>query len=309
VLSQAQALELSAIPNIVTTEDTPTASIPFSVNCAAGEHPPAFLIASSNPTLVPNANVRVAQTQTGGMLVITPAANQSGRAIVDVQATDGSITATQSFSITVNPVNDAPTISRIADQMLSESSSSIHVPFTIGDVETPAASLVVTASSSDRALLPNDFIIISGTGATRALTLQPVSGKSGTATMTVTVADGQGSASQEFQVMVGAVNRAPLVNAGADQTIVGTNAAILNGTATDDKAGSVLTTWSIVSNSEHASLVDPTALNTAVRFSRPGIYTLRLTASDGELSGSDDVTIVVAAAQLAAIQGERSNRR
>lgn len=307
--SEARALQLSPIPNVVTSEDTPTAPVPFTISGETTERPAALLITSSNPTLVPEANVRFGRTESGRSLIITPAPNQSGHAIVQVQATDGSITVTQSFSVTVTSQNDAPTISRIPDQTIAETTGTARIPFTIGDVETPAASLTVSASSSDTTLLPSSSIALSGTGANRALTLQPASGKSGTATVTVTVTDGQTSSSQGFQVMIGSVNRAPLVNAGADQTIVGTNAAVLNGTATDDNSSALLTSWSVVSPAANVSLVDANALNTTVHFARPGIYTLRLTVSDGEFSESDEVTIVVAAAQLAAIQAQPKKRR
>jgi PKD repeat protein len=109
-------------------------------------------------------------------------------------------------------------------------------------------------------------------------------------------------------VTVGTVNRAPLTNAGADQMNVGTDAA-LNGTATDENSHGLLTSWSAVPDSADVSFANPNALNTTVHFARPGVYTLRLTATDGELSGSDEVTIVVAASQLAAIKGKAQNRR
>ena len=300
--------ELSRIPDLVTSEDTPTLPVPFSISGQDGERDVVFLITSSNPAVVPEANVRFGQTEGARTLIITPAANRSGRAVVQVHTTEGSITATQSFSVTVNSVNDAPTISRIPDQTIPEMTSAALIPFTIGDIETPGASLIVTASSSDCALLPKQSLILSGTGASRSLALRPVSGKSGTATVSVTVNDGDAATSRQFQVTVGTVNRAPLANAGADQMIVGADAA-LNGTATDENSHGLLTSWSAVPDSADVSFANPNALNTTVHFARPGVYVLRLTATDGELSGSDEVTIVVGAPQFAAIKGKAQNRR
>src|SRR5688572_7468384 len=181
--------ELSRIPDLVTSEDTPTPPVPFSISGNV-ERDVGFLITSSNPAVVPEANVRFGRTESARTLTITPAANQSGRAVVQLHATEGSLTATQSFSVTVNSINDAPTISRIPDQTIPDPVPAALIPFTIGDIETPGASLIVTASSSDCALLPNQSLVLSGTGASRSLALRPVPGKSGTATVTVTVNDG-----------------------------------------------------------------------------------------------------------------------
>jgi hypothetical protein len=305
----AEGLQLSRIPDVVTYEDTPTAPIPFTIDGEDANNKAGFLITSSNTSLVPESNVRFGQTATARTLVITPAANQSGRTVVQLHATHGSMTVTRSFSITINSVNDAPTISRIADQIIGESAAPSPIPFAIGDVETPCASLIVTAHSSDPNLLSNESIRLAGAGAARTIALHPTSGKSGKLTLTVTVDDGESSTSQQFQVSVGTVNRAPIANAGPDQTIVGSDTAVLNGTATDDNPMGLLTIWTLVTGPEGVSFADSAALNTAVHCPRPGIYTMRLTASDGEQSGSDDVTIVIGELQFAGIKGKLPKSR
>jgi hypothetical protein len=302
------AFQLSPIPDVATSEDTPTVPIPFTI-IGLADRSVSLRVTSCDPTLLPEPNVRFGRSSEGHTLVVTPAPNQSGRGLLHVQASDGFVVITQSFSVTVNSINDAPTVSRIPDQTILETATAATIPFNIGDIETPAASLIVTAASSNPTLLPAQSTIVSGKGATRILTLQRVADAAGSATVTVTVSDGETAASQRFQVTVGAVNRPPLVNAGPDQVIIATNAALLNGTATDDNSTRLMTSWSIVDRSPHVSFIDANALNTVAHFERPGIYTLRLTASDGELSDSDDVTIIVGGAQVAAIQGKGRNRR
>jgi hypothetical protein len=307
--SEGQAFQLSRIPDIVTSEDTPTQPIPLTITGLDTNRSVNLLVSSADPALLPEANLQFAQRGHAHTLVITPAPNQSGRALLQLQATDGSIVVTQSFSVTVNSINDAPTISRIADQTILQTALLTTIPFSIGDIETPAASLIVTVTNSNPTLLPEQSMIVSGKGATRVLTIQPPAGKSGSATLTVTVSDGVAASSQQFQVTVGAVNRAPLANAGPDQVIIATNATLLNGTATDDNSTRLFTSWSCVPPSANVWFVDPSALNTTAHFARPGLYTLRLTASDGELSGTDEVTIVVGDAHVAAIQGDDANCR
>jgi hypothetical protein len=91
-------------------------------------------------------------------------------------------------------------------------------------------------------------------------------------------------------------NTAPVVNAGADQTISLSAAATLSGSVTDDllPAPSQITiSWSRVSGPGTVTFSAPNAANTTATFSQAGSYVLRLTASDGPLSSSDDVSITV----------------
>ena len=92
-------------------------------------------------------------------------------------------------------------------------------------------------------------------------------------------------------------NQPPKVDAGKDQTVeFMSGAAILSGLATDDglPADSDLTfQWSQSSGPSQASILGPTDATTSVSFSLPGTYTFELTATDGQLSASDSVTIKV----------------
>ncbi len=90
------------------------------------------------------------------------------------------------------------------------------------------------------------------------------------------------------------VNEAPSVHAGPNQTVVAPASASLNGTITDDGLPSGSTTtaaWSKVSGPGDVTFADENATDTTASFTELGTYLLRLTASDGEKSGSDEVTI------------------
>jgi hypothetical protein len=92
------------------------------------------------------------------------------------------------------------------------------------------------------------------------------------------------------------VNQPPVVDAGVAQTITLPTNVMLSGTMTDDNlpAGTVTTTWSVVSGPGTVVIVDAGALTTIAAFSSSGTYVLRLSASDGELTASDDLTVTVA---------------
>lgn len=70
------------------------------------------------------------------------------------------------------------------------------IPFTVNSANNNA--LTLSAQSSNPALLPVDKILFSGVGSNRFVTLVPTVGKSGIATVTLTVSDGSTSASTEF---------------------------------------------------------------------------------------------------------------
>src|SRR5262245_15611558 len=90
-----------------------------------------------------------------------------------------------------------------------------------------------------------------------------------------------------------ATNAAPVVSAGADATATLPNATVaLTGSATDDGPAASLTyQWSATPATVTFSADKAAATNAT--FAAAGTYTLRLTVSDGTLTGSDDVTVTV----------------
>lgn len=84
----------------------------------------------------------------------------------------------------------APTISPIADHETYDNGLIGPITIAIGDADTPAGQLVVTASSANPSLLALSGIAIAGTGATRTLTLTPGLDQVGETLVTVTVGDG-----------------------------------------------------------------------------------------------------------------------
>jgi RHS repeat-associated protein len=92
------------------------------------------------------------------------------------------------------------------------------------------------------------------------------------------------------------INQIPVVDAGPDQKIADFTATVmLTSTVTDDGLpfGTLDLTWSMVSGPGTVTFADPHAGTTGATFSLPGVYTLRLTASDGAGSASDEVLIVL----------------
>ncbi|MEZ4659727.1 MAG: DNRLRE domain-containing protein [Caldilineaceae bacterium] len=95
----------------------------------------------------------------------------------------------------------------------------------------------------------------------------------------------------------GPTNQAPTVNAGVDQTITLPAGATLAGVVNDDGVtGSLSIVWSQFSGPAAAAFANASQPNTTVTFPTAGTYVLRLSATDGEYTVSDDVAITVNAA-------------
>ncbi len=90
---------------------------------------------------------------------------------------------------TIVSTNNYPTITAISNQFICPNSATAPLSFTIDDAETPVASLVVSAVSSNTTLIPNASIVISGSGATQRVTVTPALGQTGLVTITLTVSD------------------------------------------------------------------------------------------------------------------------
>jgi hypothetical protein len=144
-----------------------------------------------------------------GRLTFTPAPDTFGTATVSVRLSDNGSSAPpnvnfsqQTFVITVNSVNDLPTISAIGDQSVNPNTA-LTISFSVGDVETQADNLIVSAASSNQTLVPNSGIALGGAGANRTIQITPAADQSGVTTITVTATDADGgSFSRNFLVRV-----------------------------------------------------------------------------------------------------------
>jgi RTX calcium-binding nonapeptide repeat (4 copies) len=228
-----RAPTLDAISNpAAILEDATTQTISLSgISAGLGESQLLTVTAtSSNPGLIPNS-IAVAYTSPSatGSLTYKPVANQSGTAVITVTVKDDGGTAdggidslSRTFTVTVAPVNDAPTLDAIANPAaISEDAGlqTINLPG-ISTGAGEAQSLTLSAVSSNPGLIPNPIgVNYTSPGATGSLSYAPVANRSGAAIITVTVTDdggttdgGVNAVTQAFTVTVTAVNDAPTLN-------------------------------------------------------------------------------------------------
>jgi VCBS repeat-containing protein len=159
-----------------------------------------------------------------GSFTYTPAANFNGTDSFTYEAGDGDLQSnTATVTLTVNAVNDAPTVTVAAGGSCGSNDRSGTLNLTVADVETPAAGLTLSRSSSNETLLPNGNVTFAGTGANRAITATTVSGRSGTAVVTVTVSDGQATGSVPITVKAGGNGNDTLTGTAGADLLLGQN--------------------------------------------------------------------------------------
>lgn len=174
-------------------------------------------VTSGNTDLIPIPTVNYSSPATTGAIRFTPELNQSGQSTITVIINDGGSSNNikqEIFLVTVNPVNDLPTINQVADQgPLIENSGEQIVNLggiTAGGGEDQA--LLLSVSSSNTALIPvPDLTYLGGTTAQLAYT--PEANESGESTITVSVDDQNGEITQmSFKVIISPVNDPPTLD-------------------------------------------------------------------------------------------------
>lgn len=152
-------------------------------------------VESSNATLLPAAGLVVTGSSAGRTVTATPAANQTGTSVITVRDTLSG--DTQTFTLTVTPVNDAPTFRKGGDIKVQTGTLSPQTytawatGMSAGSADEVSQSLQWLISTTQPALFAaQPALTPDGT-----LSFTPSPGASGTATVTVQLKDDGGTAS------------------------------------------------------------------------------------------------------------------
>ena len=192
---------LSAVADAVIPEDTVAGPVAFLIGDAESAASTLTVTGvSSNAALL--ASMTFGGSGSNRTVTLRPATNQHGATLVTLLVSDGTATNSASFLLTVLPVNDAPLISSVPPVVISGHGDSGPIPFTVSDVETSAEALVVTATSSNPALVPGENVLFSGSGSNRVVTVFPATNQIGSAWITIEVSDGEATNSTSFLATV-----------------------------------------------------------------------------------------------------------
>ena len=231
-----------------------------------------------------------------GTLTYTPAANRFGVANVTVTLKDNGGTAnggqdtsaSQTFTITVQSVNDPPSFTKGADQTVAEDPGFVSVPNWATNISSGAPfestflQFVVTNNTN-----PSLFSSQPGVNSSGTLSYMPALNASGSADITIVAKDFDGtanggadtSAPQTFTITVTAVNDAPVIS-GPPAGLTNQNTPIIF-----SAANAALISVSDVDAGNDPITVSLTATDGTVTLSS----TAGLTLSTGD--GTDDVTM------------------
>ncbi len=241
-----------------------------------------------------------------GVLTYTPAVNANGTANIALELQDNGGTAnggddtsaTQNFSITVAPINDAPSFLPGANiTVLKDSGAQTINPWataiSAGPIDEVAQTLnFVNLTNSN----PEFFSVAPAISASGVLTFTTAPNANGTANLSVQLQDNGGtanggvdiSAAQNFTITLTAVNDAPSFTAGANQnvnedaaaqSIVGWATAISAGPP--DEAGQSLT-FNVTNNT------NPGLFSAGPAVSPAGVLSYTLAA---DANGAASITI------------------
>ena len=127
-----------------------------------------------------------------GSITFTPVAYGIGSAIITVMVNDGGGSnniVSQSFTVTVNPVNQTPTLNALANLTLNENAplQTVNLSGIGSGAPNESQSLTVTASSSNPSLIPTPTVTYTSPNPSGSITFAPIAYASGSATITVTV--------------------------------------------------------------------------------------------------------------------------
>ncbi|MGR0148759.1 tandem-95 repeat protein [Vibrio parahaemolyticus] len=158
-----------------------------------------------------------------GKLVFTPAENFNGQAEITYTVTDGQLTDEAKVTVTVNPVNDAPTIKVDAVESITEdavSTDTVVATLTVRDTDTPEDQLTVSLENNSNGyfVLVGNEVKLTQAGVDAVnndeLNLKDLS-------ISASVSDGVNpTANDSDSLIVNRVNDAPTVeNAIADQVL------------------------------------------------------------------------------------------
>ncbi|HEY5957587.1 MAG TPA: S8 family serine peptidase [Polyangiaceae bacterium] len=281
-----QAPAISAGPDVSVILPA-TATLDGTVSDDGLPNPPAVVTTTwsvvSGPGTVGFANPNAVDT--------TATFSTAGTYVLRLTGNDGALSTSDDVTITVAQTNAAPFVNAGPDLAVTLPAAAT-LDGTIADDGLPNPPGTVTTT----------WAALSGPGTVtfgnpNAVDTTATFSAAGTYVLRLTADDGALFSSDTVTIVVTTVaNVAPVVNAGADQTITLPANASLVGTVSDDglpAPPNLTLTWSKTSGPGTVTFAPANAASTTVSFSAAGLYVLRLTANDGVLSTSDEVQVTV----------------
>ena len=193
---------IEALADIASNEDEAIAEIELKIDDNETAKSKLNLTATStNSDLVAADALNVSKAGNRRILEITPTENAFGETEITVTVNDGFDEVSTTFKLTVNPVNDLPTLSAVDPIEINEDQS-ISFTVTLTDIDTTPENLTVSGIAANQGLLPTENITATGEGFSRTVTLKPGKNMGGKTKVTLSVNDGDNTVSTETELTV-----------------------------------------------------------------------------------------------------------
>jgi beta propeller repeat protein/parallel beta-helix repeat protein len=221
-----------------------------------------------------------------GTFTWTPRYEQSGSYTVTFTVSDGDLSTSQTITITVENTNRAPEMQTIGDKSVYEGQT---IEFEVEATDPDGQPLTYSLD-----MLPPGASFDTATG---IFTWTPTYQQSGPNLLTFTVTDGELSDSETIHLDVVNVNMAPVLNPVADQSIPEGQMLefTVEGTDPDGQALTYTAGYSIQDLIQLGAVFnfETRTFTWTPSFDQAGSYTIPFTVSDGELTDTKLVNIVV----------------
>ena len=226
----------------------------------------------------------------------------AGTYVLQLQANDGSLSAADEVTIVVYPeiINQPPVVNAGNSQTLTLPENSVLLDGSVSDDGLPNPPATTSIFWS---LVSGPATVIFNNPAN--VDTQATFSVAGTYVLQLQANDGSLSVVDEVTIIVypDTINQPPVINAGADRTItLADEGVFMEGNVSDDglpnPPAMTIINWSQVSGPTRVDFEDTSLVDTWVRFPDVGTYVLNLEADDGDSIVSDQVTIMVNAANV-----------
>lgn len=164
---------------------------------------------------------QVALDSSTGHLTYVPSADKNGNEVLTYTVTDlvTLATITRNVTISINPINDAPTLTADHDRLVwNEDTMSDLLTLRMTDVDGDALTYRFSIVSGDHIVILSSGIQSVFENDTLSLRLSPLQDAYGSSTLRIWVSDGSASTRIDIPLMITAVNDAPQV-VDSDQVI------------------------------------------------------------------------------------------
>ena len=232
------------------------------------------------------ATVTLSSTGVAAPTFTAPNLGANEDLVFELTVSDGSVSGTATVTITIEADNDAPTAEAGNNQTVDEGDT-----VTLSGSGTDPENDTLTYSWRQTS---GKTVTLSSTGVAAPTFTAPNLGANEDLVFELTVSDGDLSGTDTVTITIEADNDAPTAEAGDNKTVAGEAAVALSGSGTDPENDTLSYSWRQTGGSPSVSLTGSTTQTPS--FIAPKVntaLTFTLMVSDGDLSGSDTVTITV----------------